>query len=246
MKEIIEIDPPLTGRLLKLANSAYYAPRTRISEILQAIIWVGYDTLKELALSQKVFEIFDGDTSIEGYSRTSLWKHCVAVAVLGKMIYRREFGEKGENIYVAGLLHEIGIIALDQFRQGDFRHIITKTRTENKNQAEAEREQLGFDHAEVGRAITRDWNLPQELVQVIGCHHNPNVILQKSARTGFTLYVADYVCQEREIGYRDALNLDKKTFMRCLENLNLKSYTLDILMADVEEELLKMEDQGIF
>jgi len=53
-KEIIQIDPPLTARLLKLANSVYYSPQTRISEIQQAIIWVGYDALKELALSQKV------------------------------------------------------------------------------------------------------------------------------------------------------------------------------------------------
>ena len=110
LKEIIQIDPPLTGKLLKLANSVYYSPRTKISEIQQAIIWVGYDALKELALSQKVCEIFAGNSTIEGYSKTLLWKHSVAVSLLGKMIYRKEFREKGENIYVAGLLHDIGII----------------------------------------------------------------------------------------------------------------------------------------
>ena len=82
LKEIIQIDPPLTAKILRVANSAYYATRRRISELQQAIIWIGFDALKELAFSQKVCEIFDKDESIEGYSRTLLWKHGVAVAFL--------------------------------------------------------------------------------------------------------------------------------------------------------------------
>ena len=83
-------------------------------------------------MSQKVCEAFAGNTDIEGYSRNLLWKHSVAVALLGKMIYRREFGRKGDNIYVAGLLHDIGIIALDQFCQDDFRLILSRRKTEKK------------------------------------------------------------------------------------------------------------------
>ena len=246
LKEIIQIDPPLTGKLLKLANSVYYSPRTRISEILQAIIWVGYDALKELALRQKVCEVFDGDSTIEGYSRTLLWKHSVAVSLLGKMIYRREFGEKGETIYVAGLLHDIGIIALDQFCEDEFRLILSKTKTEKKNHTKTEKEVLGFDHTEVGKAMTNDWNLPQELVEVIGCHHNPDNIAQEFVRPGSTLYVADYVCQQKGLGYSDAPIQDKELFRRCLKRLDLTSYALDLIVEDVEQELFKMEEQGLF
>ena len=246
LKEIIQIDPPLTGKLLKLANSVYYSPRTRISEILQAIIWVGYDALKELALRQKVCEVFDGDSTIEGYSRTLLWKHSVAVSLLGKMIYRREFGEKGENIYVAGLLHDIGIIVLDQFCEDEFSLILSKTKTEKKNHTKTEKEVLGFDHTEVGKAMTNDWNLPQELVEVIGCHHNPDNIAQEFVRPGSTLYVADYVCQQKGLGYSDAPIQDKELFRRCLKRLDLTSYALDLIVEDVEQELFKMEEQGLF
>ena len=246
LKEIIQIDPPLTGKLLKLANSAHYSPRTKVSEIQQAIIWVGYDALKELALSQKVCEVFAGDTDIEGYSRNLLWKHSVAVALLGKMIYRREFGRKGENIYVAGLMHDIGIIALDQFCQDDFRLILSKTKTDKKNQTKTEKEVLGFDHAEVGKAITDSWNLPQELIEVIGCHHNPDNIAQEFIRPGLTLYIADYVCQQKPFGYGDAPVRDRELFRRCLKRLELSSYALDLIVEDVEQELLKMEKQGLF
>ena len=246
LKEIIQIDPPLTGKLLKLANSVYYSPRTEISEIQQAIIWVGYEALKELALSQKVCEVFAGDTDIEGYSRNLLWKHSVAVALLGKMIYRREFGEKGENIYVAGLMHDIGIIALDQFCQDDFRLILSRRKTEKKNQTTAEKKVLGFDHAEVGKAMTDSWNLPQELVEVIGYHHNPDNIAREFLRPSLTLYVADYVCQQKCLGYGDAPVRDKELFRKCLKRLELSSYALDLITEDVEQELFKMEEQGLF
>ena len=245
-KEIIQIDPPLTARLLKLANSVYYSPQTRISEIQQAIIWVGYEALKELALSQKVCEIFAGDSTLEGYSRSLLWKHSIAVALLSKMIYRKEFREKGENIYVAGLLHDIGIIALDQFCEEEFRLILSKTKTEKKNHTKTEKKVLGFDHAEVGKAMASNWKLPQGLSEVIGCHHNPDNIAQEFVRACSTLYVADYACQQKHLGYGDAPIRDRELFRRCLKRLDVTSYALDLIVEEVEQELFKMEEQGLF
>ena len=119
LKEVVEVDPPLTAKVLMKANSSYYAPPKRIGEIKQAVIWIGFEALKELAISQKVYGIFNGNGSFEGYSTRSLWQHSVAVALIAKMIYRREFQERGANAYVAGLLHDIGIIVESQFLQND-------------------------------------------------------------------------------------------------------------------------------
>ena len=244
-KDIIQIDPPLTGKLLQLANSAYYAPQRKICEIQQAMIWVGFDALKELAIRQKVCEVFQGKSAIEGFSRNALWKHCVAVALMGKLIYRREFGEKGEKIYVAGLLHDIGIIALEQFCQKDFKRIVSKTLKDGKNQTEIEKEIIGFDHGEIGRAITEDWELPRKLSEIIGAHHDPENISQEFLRIGLTLYVADYLCQQRNLGYRNVPFQDGKRFKRCLKKLNLTFYALDLIAADVETEILRMEEKGL-
>ncbi len=244
-KELIQIDPPLTGKLLQLANSAYYSPQKEICEIQQAMIWVGYDALKELAIRQKLCEVFEGDSSIEGFSRNALWKHCVAVALLGKLIYRREFAEKGEKIYVAGLLHDIGIIALEQFSPKDFKRIVGKTVTAGRNQTETEKEILGFDHAELGRAMADDWELPRELTEIIGGHHDPESISEEFSKIGLTLYAADYVCQQKNVGYRNVPDQDEKRFRRCLKKLNLTPYALDLIATDVETEILRMEDQGL-
>jgi len=246
LKDIIEIDPPLTAKVLKVANSAYYCSLRKISEIQQAVIWIGFDVVKEIVLSQKVCEVFNQDETINGYSESSLWKHSVAVALLGKMIYRREFGERGENAYVAGLLHDIGIIVENQFLEDDFREVLNKSKLEKKNLSAAEYEVLGYTHTDIGSMVTGHWSLPEELVVAIGNHHNPDKAPQEFSKFASTLYIADYLCQERGIGYSDAPFCDSGIFRRCLKRLDLKGYALDLIVKDMEQEITMMEDHGLF
>lgn len=246
LKEIIQIDPPLTAKVLKLANSAYYSPRNKISEITQAIIWVGFDAIKELAMSQKVCEIFNKDESIDGYSRGALWKHSLAVALLSKMIYRREFCERGESIYVAGLLHEIGLIAKDQFFSEELKLVLGKSKDEKKNLITAENEISGYDHAEVGKAIIDLWQIPQDIGVAIAAHHNPVSATQEFSKISYTLYVADYFCQRKGVGYGDAPFEESASYNRYRNKLNIEPQSLELLMEDVQLEIAKMEDQGFF
>ena len=246
LNDIIQVDPPLTSRVLRLANSSYYSPPDKISEITRAVIWVGYDAIKELALSQKVCEIFKKDDSIEGYSRKALWKHSLAVALFGKMIYRREYGESGENIYAAGLLHDIGLIVLDQFCTDEFKDILRMSSNDGNNVAEAELKILGFTHAELARAIMESWNIPNELCVAISSHHNPEGVDQEFSKIVNTIYIADYFCQERGIGYGDAPLSDKSVFQSCMRALKIENNSLDLIIEDVEEEIKKMEEEGFF
>jgi len=246
LKDIIEIDPPLTAKVLRAANSAYYYSPNRISEIQHAVIWIGFDVLKEIALSQKVWEVFDQEDAIDGYSRVSLWKHSVAVALLGKMIYRMEFGERGENAYAAGLMHDIGIIVEHQFLKKEFKNILSKTKSEKKNLSKSEYEVLGFNHAEVGEMLAEHWAFPEEFVVAIRHHHKPDGVEKEFSKLASTLYVSDYLCQERGIGYCDAPVRDGNLFRKILKKLDLKGYALDLIVKDMESEIIKMEAQGIF
>ncbi|RJR34454.1 MAG: HDOD domain-containing protein [Desulfobacteraceae bacterium] len=245
LKELIEIDPPLTAHVLKVANSAYYCPPSRIGEILKAVLWIGFEAIKELALNQKVCSVFSDDKSTNGYSRLSLWKHSVAVAVMGKMIYRREFGEKGENIYAAGLLHDIGLIVVDQFRHQQFIDILEKSAEEETEFTETEQLVFGFDHAELGREVMSGWDMPEELCYAIGQHHSPDPV-SRFRRMTCTLYLADTMCQERKIGHSDSRTFDKGLFIRCMREAGVERRGLDLIIDDVEEQIRKMERQGLF
>ncbi len=246
LKELIEIDPPLTARILKVANSAYYASRMEISAIQQAIVRIGYNALLELALSQKVCAIFEKDESIGKYSRRSLWKHSVSVSLMGKLIFRREFGEKGETIFVAGLLHDVGIIVEDQFFQDVFKQLQKGLVHEEINLIDAEYKLLGVTHTDIGKAIADNWNFPKELAFAIGCHHNPKEAPKEFSKIVSTLYIADYSCQEMGIGYEDAPLRDKTVFQECLNRLDIKPHALELITKDMEQELQKMEEGGMF
>jgi putative nucleotidyltransferase with HDIG domain len=245
LKEVIEIDPPLTARVLKLANSVFYAPPKRISEIRQAILWIGSEALKELALGQKVCQVFLEDELVEGYSRVSLWKHSVAVGLFGRMLYRREFGENGENAYVAGLLHDIGIIVEDQFLQEHLKNILNKTKNDKTNLPSVEDGVLGFTHADIGMAVSNKWGFPKQLAVAIGYHHNPCDVEEEFSKMAATLYVADYACQKRCIGYGDSPFEDEAVFLNCLKTLDVKPQAIDLIVEDVEQEILRMKEQGV-
>lgn len=246
LKEMVEVDPPLTAKVLKVANSVYYYPPKKIGEIRQALIWIGFDTLKEMALSQKVSEIFNENDSAEGYSIRFLWKHCVAVALITKMIYRREFKERGANAYVAGLLHDIGIIVESQFLQNGFSQVLRKAKNEKKNLSEAEQEVFGLHHADIGMAIAENWNLPQEIAGAIGYHDNPLEAEEDYSRLASTLYVAEYCSQDSSIGYSEAPFQNNEIYQQCLAELNMDPHALDLIVEDAMRELNEMEDQGLF
>ena len=246
LRNIIETDPPLTAKLLKLANSAFYGYPKTINEIQEAIVCIGFDTVRELALSQKVCELFKKDEDINGYSRKFLWKHSVAVALCGKLIFRREFRERGENIYVAGLLHDIGIIILDQFLHEIFVDILEISRSEKNNLVTVETAALNYNHTDVGKALAEDWDFPDEIVNAIAYHHEPDNAGDGCAKISSVIYIADYIVQNYNIGFCEAPYGDKALFQKCLAKLNIKEKAIDLIAKELREEITKMEKADWF
>lgn len=246
LKEIIELDPPLTARVLRFANSAYFGRTRRISEIQQAVIWIGFDSLKEIALSQKVCELFKQDDQYAGYSRLQLWKHSVGAALCGKFIYRREFGERGDAMYAAGLLHDIGIIIIDQLMNEKFSQILDVRQSEQRNIPEIEQEILGFTHADIGKVLAENWGLPEHLVAAIGHHHNPDHTEPEMRRMPMVLFVSDYICHKNGIGYADAPFQDETQYRHYLQTLGIREKALEYIMLEVQKEIAKLEDDGWF
>ncbi len=245
LKELIEVDPPLTAKLLKTANSAYYSAGRRISDIEEAVIWVGFDELKELALRQKVCEIFSRGEHFGNYSREALWKHCVSTAILAKMIYRREFCEKGDTIYATALLHDIGIIVEDQFLHDEFREILRRVEREELDLIEAELDVLGCNHAQIGEALCTHWDFPDDFVRSIGNHHGPFSDELTHSRMELTLYIANHLCHVNGIGYNDTVNIDTRFYGKCLNTLGLEETVIDIIMDDLFVEISRLEKQGL-
>ncbi|MCK4791464.1 MAG: HDOD domain-containing protein [Desulfobacteraceae bacterium] len=245
LKDVIDKDPPLSARLLKRANSAYYGYRRKIHAIQDAIVCVGFNTVRELAISQKVSEVFQDNSSYEGYSRPALWEHSFAVALCSKLTYTKEFRQPGENIYVAGLLHDLGIIAEDQFLQNEFRLALQESKRNRQNLPDTEKKTLGFNHSDIGREIADSWEFPYELVKAIGSHHDPEKAEDQSKRVILTLYISDYICQRNEIGYCDApYKKDERLYYKCLKELGIKGMAMNLIVEDVQKEISDLKSAG--
>ncbi len=246
LKEVIEIDAPLTAKVLRRANSAYYGRRRSVEEIQQAIILIGFDAVRDLAFSQKVSEIFADDSNIHGFFRIELWKQTLAAALIAKSIYRREFNERGENVYAAGILHNIGIIVEDQFLHDQFVRILERSHTEPRDLIDLEEEEFGFNHANIGMAVANNWDLPIELVMAIGYHHTPELAPKEYYRTASTLFLADYLCQKADIGYGHSLGQNGERLKSVLKKLDIKMKALDYILRAVELDIHKMEKNNWF
>ncbi len=253
LKEVIQLDPPLTAKLLKLANSAYFGfPRT-IGDVKEAVVCVGFDELKELALNQKISQLFNQGDAFAGYSRSLLWKHCVAVAICGKLIYSKELNQPGGKAYVVGLLHDIGIIIEDQFLLDSFFQILDEYGSGGDNFSAIEQRILGYDHTDIGHVIAIDWNFPEETATAIRYHHTPlSVGDDDTAVLTYVLYIADFICQRDNIGFGDATGINYEIFRQCMDKLNIAARVkitdkkLEAIMEEVRENIARMEKTGWF
>ena len=245
LKETIEVDPPLSAKLLRRANSAQYGIQRDVTSIQEAIVYMGFNAVKELALNLKVGDIFKDVTVVNGYSKKELWKHSLGVAMCAKYIYRREFSEKGDTVYSAGLLHDIGIIVEDQYDHETFMDITSKVANGESSFDEAEKLVQGFDHCRIARDLTRQWQLPPELVACVTYHHQPLRVDPIYAKEAYTLFISDYLCSKFKIGYVGKVCLDDDSFNKCCILMKLDPLCLEIIAEDVSEELAKMEEEEL-
>ncbi len=244
LKELILVDPPLSAQLLRVANSSYYASPRTISDIDQALIWIGFDALQEIILTQKMSDMFSGGDEFGGYSRIKLWRHSLGVALLAKYIFRREFGKKGKDVYAAGLIHDIGVIIEDQIQHSNFVQAVSDSVDNQLSLVESEKAIFGYEHCMVGKKLAENWNFPAELADGIGFHHNPGEA--KNDHNGFvkTIFIADYLMFVHGFGYVDMVLPDVDVFAQYADDLGLKPYALSSLVALVKEEIAKMEKTG--
>lgn len=174
--KVISLDPALTVKILKLVNSAYYGFPKKITTITHAIMILGFEDVKNIALSVSVFDIFKQEET-EGavFDRIAFWQHAIAVGVCTKLLAKKMRYKNAEEAFIAGLLHDVGKIIIDQFFHEELVQIMQIVRTENTLFINAERKLFDMDHTEVGRVVARKWGLPQAIIDCIAYHHDPSI-----------------------------------------------------------------------
>lgn len=168
---VIKLDPVLVTRLLRLVNSPYFGLMQKVESISKAVVFCGLKQLRNLVAVEALRGLFKGDG--ERFSRQKLWLHSATVAILAEMIAKRVFGLDGEDVFLAGIIHDVGLVAEDQVAGEELRQAADAMRRGDGLLIDCERRYLGADHCEVGALLAREWKLPPEILKAIKQHHDP-------------------------------------------------------------------------
>ena len=171
MVRVLEIDPTLTAKVLKVANSAMYGCRKTVSNIERAVALLGFDEVRNIALGLSVFDSLYRKVRGAYFQRQRLWRHSYSAAYLTRYLAERYTPGQASMGFVAGLLHDLGKVLLDRFFPDYLGEILTAMRREQSGFAEAELSLNAEGHEKIGAYLARRWGLPDELAIALEYHH---------------------------------------------------------------------------
>jgi HD-like signal output (HDOD) protein len=195
--DIIQNDPGLTAKLLKMVNSALYGFPQRIDTISRAVTVIGVQQLSALALGVTVMDMFkDIPGNLLDVGR--FWRHCLACACGSRVLASALGLPNTERFFVAGLLHDVGLLLLILHAPAHVRQVLASMRENGEEFIAAERAILGADHAMVGGALLSGWKLPPSLVAAVEWHHAP--LAAANPRDAAIVHTADFLAEALMFG----------------------------------------------
>ncbi len=193
LADAMRLDPSLTAKVLRLVNSAYYGLPRKIAKLNEAVMILGFKTVRNLALSVFTYNSLAGSKNSR-IDQLALWKHFVGVAVAGELLAQMLNYPNKEEVFVAGLLHDIGKLALDYISPESFAALVKITKKLQTNFYDAESRLSIPQHTTTGSLLATRWNLPEIVSQPISGHHDiKNFSDSVYADVIAMVHVADFV-----------------------------------------------------
>ena len=176
LAKIISYDPGLTVRLLKIANSAYYGQEQQVETVVRAVTLIGHGNLLNLVLATSIGKALDNIAL--AINMEAFWQHSICCALAARALAIHGRSEHRERIFIAGLLHDMGILLINYQLPDTARQIQSQLIMQGGERYLLEDEQLGFTHADIGADLLREWQLPASLCEAVEYHHAPFKALQ--------------------------------------------------------------------
>lgn len=172
--EVIDKDPVLTVKILKVVNSAYYSLPKQITSVGHSVVYLGFNTIKNLALSIAAIGMLP-KTNEAGFDGQQYLLHSLATAAIAKQVALKAGDADPMDCFIAGLLHDFGKVVLAQFMPGEFRRALEVSQQQGTSLHLALRETLGVDHAVVGAMLVEKWRFAPHLVETIRHQYGPEL-----------------------------------------------------------------------
>ena len=239
LNRVVSLDPVLAGQVLKLINSAYYSLMNKVTSLTRAIIMLGLNTVKNLALSTAIIRSVSQAKKSRALPIRAFWAHSIAVGVMAKLLAagRGLSLAEREEYFVAGLLHDLGKIPIGD----EYTEVLARVETAQEPLVTVEQQVLGLDHEEVGAMIATKWKLNAVLTDAICHHHAPELAAAAHRDLVATVALADFYVCLFDIGDAGNRYPDPSRLGSLLAQCQLAWDDLVDLAASVEAEIRKAE-----
>ena len=197
---VISYDQGMTNKLLKLANSIYYAQKTKVETIKRSITVIGFDEIIGIALGMGILSSFT-DKSGLGLDMKALWIHGIGVATISKELAKRTNPGIANKIFIPALLHDMGKVIFSIYFKDEYRKVRQLSMENKKPLYFAENAIFKLDHAILPDVVMNRWNFPQSILFPCRFHHNPESAPIKFRHQSLIINLADYLTQKAGIGH---------------------------------------------
>lgn len=240
LHDIIRHDPALSSKILKVVNSAFYGLPGQVSNVDRAIVLLGLSAVKNIAIAASMTRLFQGGVTIDGFNGMELWRHSAAVGAASRMIAKLQGAQCMEEMFLAGLIHDLGLLIERQTLAKKLAEVIARHRAAPKSFCQIEEEVIGADHQAFGAALATKWRFPRSLCTVIGYHHKPQSLAPEFRQMTEIVHVADILACKAEMGFSLTASVDEITPER-LQSVHVTQADVETILAELPEQIRAAE-----
>jgi HD-like signal output (HDOD) protein len=244
--QAISLDPLMTTKVLGLINSAYFSMREKVVSLKRAVIMLGFNTIKNVAIGSAVVSSIKMRNNYRWFTGDQFWEHSLGVGIAAKIIASKTgvSAQDQDEYFIAGLLHDIGKVVFIMHNPDEHANISASAFEPGTRKTELEAKEFGIDHAELGGLVGKKWDLPPSLLEPIRFHHTlaptGNPVFDKVVAA---VHVSDFICNEREIGIKNRRGIEQYMVGDALKVLSIAEKDVANMFSELEK---KVEDAKVF
>lgn len=233
MERIVERDSAITAKILRVANSSYYG-LNQVPSVARAISMLGMNTIRSLVVGVAYQQVISGRQQATQFSKLEFWRHSLGVGTAARIIAKMRLPSKAEELYVAGLMHDVGLLAMERFHPVELDKSVSYAVEQGLKLHEAENIMFGFDHARLGLLLAEKWGLSQLVLDAIRFHHEPFADDRNGATTSI-------IALANELAHQSGLTNSVPAFPTEVDRELLDTVGLPIEQLDVIKNVMVLE-----
>lgn len=241
LHKVIANDPALCSRILKVVNSAFYGLPGQIGSINRAIVLLGMNAVKNIAIAASLAKLFRGGSITPDFSAKDLWTHSIACATGCKLIADTLKIGLSDEAFLAGLIHDLGVIVEIQYDRHKLIEVLNRVKPDSEgnptaDMLAAEIEIFGANHQDFGQGLCEKWKFPKSFALVTGYHHRPLELASDMRTLVNIVCIADHLTAKLGQGFRLDIQ-DPTPPADVLDDLKLSNEQLQAISEKLPEQL---------